>query len=311
LYNIFIGLVLYVTTRAAFKREHTRMVLNAFLWLVLINIVEMCLQHVHLSFLFAPVVHTADGAKIIDNSIIDAAGIMCFKAAMGMVMACGVPVLLSRWNRYDKSSLWCLLGAIGLAIPLYISRSSMACMAALTAGLIVLWYKIDRKAWYIVVGVGVTAFACFVAFVDAPMGFLTSRLSLWQVALKDAIVHPVVGWGLDSFRQVTEWKKHIYAMDVIQHAEYLSAAHWDNPHSLPVSIAFEWGAIGVAILVGFVRDIIVRFRTVQKTDDVLALFGFIVVILLVSLAQFPMFLARTACFIIPLFALYEIETAEA
>ena len=136
------------------------------------------------------------------------------------------------------------------------------------------------------------------------------------MSLRYAVIHPITGWGLDSFRNGTGepgGEKHVYAMQT--HAQIVSGrpkelhlAIWDNPHNLYISLFYEWGVFGLIFLGGYIRFLALRFKNAIKTPNLLALTGFIIVFFVTSLAYFPIFLARMAIFIVPCFALFEIES---
>jgi len=139
---------------------------------------------------------------------------------------------------------------------------------------------------------------------------MTTRKGVWKKAMSDALIHPVKSWGLDSFRNQTKMKKHIYVMNVTKNKEgqIIHADIWDNPHNLYVSLLFEWGIISLFILGGLLRYYAIRFNRCVKSPNVVGLAGFLIVLLIVSIGQFPLFLARLACFIVPAAALFEITT---
>ena len=137
---------------------------------------------------------------------------------------------------------------------------------------------------------------------------------MWHMALMDAKQRPMTGWGLDSYRNYTKQKPYIYIkdphMDISEDkkSRRLTAGFWDNPHSLLISLFFEWGIFGIIILGGYIRFCAIRFMRAIKDPNTLALTTVGLMVLIVSLGHFPMFLSRFCVIIIPLAAMYEIQT---
>lgn len=299
--NILAGSVIYYVTKRYFNKEHIRFYLDMFLWFVFVNVVMMALQSTGLDFIFRGVVHTTGPAgTYYTQSSADVGGMMGFPACMGVVMALAIPVLASR------ESKWALAGSILLFWPLYVSKASSAMVAGLVGLMFALFFKVNRKVWISSVVVLLLLGVAYIGFVDAPMGTLKTRPQQWSESLRDAIVHPVIGWGPDSFRNITPWKNKVYTRDhqVLPDGRQ-SYAVWDNAHNIYVQTFYEFGVIGLVILIGYLRFCARRFSKSIKTPDVRALAGFILVLAIVSIGQFPMYLARTVCFIIPMVALYE------
>ena len=138
--------------------------------------------------------------------------------------------------------------------------------------------------------------------------------------MKDAMIHPVTGWGLDSFANITpqkNWRytnsighfKHFMMSDGRKFENVTNIEWWDNPHNLLISLMFEFGFAAIVILVGYHRFIVLRFQGAIKSPNAIGLAGFILVFLGVSMGHFPAFLARIVPAIIGAYALYEVETA--
>lgn len=308
--NIFLGCVLYYITKVSFKKKDVDFFINAVLWLAVINIFYMAIQTRHLDWMFKARIDTLDGFLGYQAHNISS-GFMGFRASMGMVMAFCVPLLVSRTRKF---SVFC---GLLLLWPVWISESSICVLGAVVGLLFVLWYKlmplmkkVQRWAVFGLISVLLMGGAFFYAFkVDATPTSVELRLVAWSGILEDTIIHPVTGWGLDSFRKVTEKKKHIYAMNPTKtpkgniHLELL-----DNPHNLYISLMYEWGILGLILLGGYLRQCGLWFQKAIKEPNTIALAGFGVVLLIVSIAQFPMFLARMCVIIIPMAGLYEIQT---
>jgi hypothetical protein len=294
----FLGCLLYMLVRISFKRDHVEHYINLFLWFVVVNITMMIFQALGMDLIYTQQITTAGTTQISYMKNFEFIGFMGNNACMGILIAFAIPILAMR-------KIW--LGLI-MFIPLYFSKSSICYAAGVVSMIFVLYHKVDRKALIgITLALLVVGFS-YIKFVDMPMGMMGSRIELWKVCVRDAMIHPISGWGLDSFRNELPHKPFVYSRDVQLVKKQLSAAVWDNPHNLYVSLFYEWGIFGLVILFGLIREATIRFRRSIKTIQVVGLFGVIITLLIVSTAQFPMFLARMIVIIIPMFALYEIIT---
>lgn len=299
--NIFIGCVLYYCTKHSFKKEHIDFYLNAILWLVVANLIMMFLQLTGYDFMYQLVIRKQGVIEGYVNNF-DPGGLMGYKAAMGCLMALAVPILASRTHK------WAIPMSLLLFVPLYISKSSICVGGAVIALMFVLWYKIPKRIWVLTASAMVILATLYVVKVDMPMGTLTTRFSQWKNVMHDAKVYPITGWGLDSFRNVTDKKKHVYAMNpTIKDGKVTHADFWDNAHNLYIQGFFEFGLIFFVIIIGYGRDMATWFNRAVKEPNTLALAGFVLTFLIVSIAQFPIYLARLACVIIPMAALAEIQ----
>lgn len=307
-YNVLIGAILYYCVKISFKKEHINLLFNAFLWLVVANLGLMFVQQCGLDFVFKVILRTKEGIQgYID--IVEPCGFMALKAAMGMLMALAVPILLTRWNK------WSTIGTALLFVPIYISKSSICMGGAIIGVLFVLWYKDlsfkrlkSKWVWSILLIALIVVGLAYIVLIDAPMGTLPTRLTQWRITLKDCVIHPISGWGLDSFRNELPWKKFVYAMNMSQAPS--GAIHydfWDNAHNLYIQVMYEWGLIGILILVGYLRGCFLKFNKAIKSSNTVALGGFLIVLLIINIAQFPLFLSRCACFIIPIMALFDTQ----
>ena len=301
--NIWLGCTIYYLTKLSFKRKHIDFYLNCVLWLVAINLLMAVLQCFGLDFVFWAKEITAEGAtRLIDNN--DPSGFMGYKAALGILCAMAIPILGTRGHK------WSIPMALTMFVPIYISRASICMVGGIIGLLFVLWYRIDKRIWVSsVVGLALLG-GLYVAKVDMPMGHMDTRTNQWKLALRDCTIHPVLGWGIDSFRNITEKKKHIYAMNYTQKGNAQHFDYWDNAHNLYIQLWFEWGILGLLCLIGYIRQCVIWFGRSVKDPNTLAVTSAMLVFYIVSIAQFPMFLARTACFIIPMFALAEIAWRE-
>lgn len=306
--NIFLGSLLYYVVKKVFSRETTRFFINGFLVFTCLNLAFMLLQRLNLDFINYMGV-ALDSKKQMSGFCMMACGLMGFNACMGMLCAFAIPIVMIRRTIFSK------ICAILLFIPLYLTDSSI-CVAAGVIGFIYMIYFECKTRFQkiILLLLSILLFSCagyYTLKIDNTDSSIKTRIYQWKLVLNDCTVHPLTGWGLDSFRKVTPTKAHIYALRAKEIDKVnLNVDVWDNPHNLYVSILFEWGILGFILLLGYICRLVRLFRNSIKNNMVIGLSGFIVVFFLVSMAQFPLFLAKCAVFIIPMFALFEVNTTE-
>jgi hypothetical protein len=229
-------------------------------------------------------------------------GFMGNTAVCGSFLALCVPLLASR------NSKWAIAGAIGLFIPIYITVVTLAWWTAGIGLGCVLWHKIPKKIWFALMA-GVVLLCVFYVFKVEKPGYDT-RLPIRKNVLSDGIRHPITGWGPDSFRNTTSYKnfRYRYGPGIIPAGGELN--WWDNPHNLIISLFFEFGLVGLFLLGGYLRQCGIWFMRAVKDPNVVGLFGFLIVAVLISQAHFIMYLARTAIIVIIGAALFEVATKE-
>jgi O-antigen ligase len=190
---------------------------------------------------------------------------------------------------------------------LYTSKTSTAIAAAVIGLMFVLWFSMGKKLWTgILVGLAVLA-TVYVVKVDVPMGMMDTRPRMWKTVMRDAVIRPITGWGLDSFRQFTAAKKTKYIDHYQQTGNVLYMCEWDNAHNLLIQLFFEFGIVSWILLGGWLRDVGMRFRRSVKSRNAVGLAGFVIVFFVVSMAHFPIYLACMATIIVPMIALFEKE----
>lgn len=307
--NIFLGGILYFITKVAFKKEYINLFINGFLLFVAINIFYMAIQLSGYDFIFQQIKYPALSQKAIPNPL--PSGFMGHISLMGVLMALAIPLLVTRGSK------WAILGAFGLFVPLYISHTSLSFLMGIIGLLFALYYKIPKRIWVSVIIMLVLLGSAYLKYVDRPNN---RRFIQWHTVLKYCMVHPVTGWGLDSYRNTSKHKDFKFLdneLDFIIFTDEMTKRryedvkflrYWDNPHNLYISLFFEFGIVGLFLLLGYLRQNIIRFKNAVKMPNVIGLAGFIIVLLGVSVGHFPMFLARFTIFIIPLVALFEVST---
>jgi len=308
---IFFGCVYYLITKVAFKKEHINFFITGFLWFVCANIFYMAIQISGYDFMYAKI-HYPSGIKadlvLIPNTY--PRGFMGHLFTLSTILALAIPMLATR------NSKWAMIGAFGLFVPLWIAKTSLCFIMGAVGMLFVLYFKIPKRAFIGLIVISIMAGVFYVKKIDR-LG--TERLVMWHKTMSDVIIHPITGWGLDSFANVTPNKDFRYAKEIKNmkhhkdvhgrvHWNLTNISWWDNPHNLIISLFYEFGVVGVVLFIGLMRQYSLRFFKSLKEPNVLALGGFILVFLGVSIGHFPIFLGRMAVFIIPAFALFEICT---
>lgn len=302
--NIFFGALLYLMTKLFFRREHVDGYLKVFLTFVGINLLFSVCQMFNWDFIF----------RGVNVEATEPCGFMAFRSAWGMLSALAIPVILTRPYKLA------LPMALGMFVPIYISDSSIAVIGGLAGFAVTLyysrrywknWYKWRRQITACVALVALILGGMYVTKKDNFQSSFKTRAGLWKVCMGDSVLHPITGWGLDSFRNVTKDKAFNYVMN-LKHREGQSydVDIWDNPHNLYVSLALEWGWVGLGIAIGYIVFIFKRFMRSEKLPNTVALFGVCLVTMILSIAHFPMFLARFTAFLIPMFAMYETITED-
>ncbi len=295
--NVFLGCILYYLTKISFKREHISFFINGILWLIVINLIYMVAQLFGYDFIFSVIEDGKNIGAMYSAKNVRALGFMGNMSYTAILIAFGVPLLASRRK-------WWL--SLFLFIPIWHLHCSTVTLTALIGLLFVLFFKIPKKIWIGCVLICIIMGSFYLWKVDMPG---TERLEQWRLTLVDAKTHPIIGWGLDSYRNITKNKQHLYAIaPTFNDGKITHASIWDNPHNLYISLFFEWGVVSLFLLGGYLRQLGIWFNRSIKEPNTLALAGFAVTLLLVSIGHFPMFLARHCVLVVPVFVMLETQT---
>lgn len=298
--SVFLGCVLYYITKVSFKREHINLFLNAILWVAVINIMYGWVQVSGYDFIYK-------GRETLNimgwtNGLVYNApnGFMGNSAITAILYTLCIPILFTRGNRVA------IAGGMGMFLMLFMIHASTSFVAGIVTLSFLLWFKIPRRVWVKLIILFSLVGVLFIQRVDMP-GF--ERIDAWKMMLQDARVHSITGLGLDSFRNLTKNKNFRYGYGTKETRADGTASYWDNPHNLYISLFYEWGIIGLIIMGGYVRQNGVKFLKSVKTPNLLALTGMGIVFFIVSIGQFPMFIARLGgVILVPCAAMFEIET---
>lgn len=307
--NVLWGCVLYQVAYKLVDERTVRYIFRILLWFCAANIVWIVLQIFRCDFMFMQ--YSAKGEWHNDT-----VGLMGLKAHMGTLFALCTPFLL-RWK-------WWLVP--GFAIPIYLSHSTAAALGYIVAILWYAWFK-SRKLFVVLTLLGVIIGGCYAYKDTVADNMMNDRFYVWKVSLRDGAKHLVVGCGLDSFRNITRTKPYIYLKnnrtsvsgvafplkDRNAEGRLLwktenglgtpddSYDPWDNPHNEYVQMFYEFGLVGIIILLFMMRDVAKRFK---PTPNSIALVGSFIALGVVSIGQFPMHVTRTAYMMPILYAAY-------
>lgn len=296
LMNILWAGILYQITYKIVSRQNVMTIYKAFLALLILNIIWIVFQITGNGFMFVEHLKT--------NFTNQAVGFMGIKAHMGMLFALGVPIALRT----------CKPLAVVFLYPIWLSQSSVAVVSAVIC--ILYWFWINHRRYFIVLLIILSLGGGWYVNKDSKSGMMHDRVYLWKVVAQDITLRPFVGWGLDSFRNISKLKNFMYGKITSVDFERQKSARfkyheetqslvppkeltkkegeyfdlWDNPHNEYISIVYEFGFVPILILLFMIKDIIRRFRNYDY--DSVCIMGIFISYAVTSLGQFPFHVAR-------------------
>ena len=197
--NLFMGGMLYFVTKIGFKRKHINIFINGFLWFVFVNIAYAVLQISGYDFIYST--SYIDHVFTFQRENINPTGFMNHVSSFSFLIAGAIPLLATRGTKIG----W--VGAVGLLIPLYIAKTSLCFIMGVFGLLFVIAFKVPKKALIVFSIISILGCFLYVTKVDF---FGGTRTTQWYQAMSDAVIHPVTGWGLDSYRNITKQKDFKY-----------------------------------------------------------------------------------------------------
>ena len=299
IWNLFMACILYQITYNLVTRQRVITIFRAITALMLLNIAFMVMQ----AWGYDPIFNNLFHSKM----NVDLVGFMGIKAICGMFNAICLPMAM----------FFSPMFALPVLFALYLSESSCA-IASVVAVIIFLAYKKSKKLAYILL-IPLFIIGAFYVSNDSKSGMMNERVNMWKVALKDALQRPIIGMGLDSFRNVGELKPFLYfrstrdnsclKMNYIQETGKWRTPPgfdltprpdgvplldpWDNPHNTYLSILYEFGLVGLLIILALLWDVFKRFIYCNNDKVIFTIFASFLVYLISSVGQFPFHLART------------------
>ena len=311
LINILVGIIIFFAAQTL-KKEDTKHIFQAMIWVCAVNMVYMLLQRFQWDFIY--------NIKGPNNTIlydaIDMVGLLGLKAVIGMWMSLGLITSLA------------VLPWIApiLLLPLYAAQCTGA-LVGLTLGLGFYLFYIKRVLFWIMIPILLIGGGLYIWKIDAPMGMMETRPPMWKLALKDVIYSygithptlgcPLIGCGLDSFRagkvgyfMRPETKETIRAFKVndtlvdnqgrrffnkdgyLYDPDCYVLDYWDSPHNEFVQLFYEMGIIGCVIIGFIIFHLFKEFKNSVKTKELVCLMSLVITFLGMSISQFPLHLAR-------------------
>lgn len=304
--NIFLAFLVYELAYKTFNLKNLKVFYKCIIWLIALNSIWLIFQALKIDPVFMNNGHYADMLV----------GCMGLKAFMGMFFALSIP-FIARLN------IW---ASIPLFLPIYLSECSVAVVAGGVSLLFTVYFKSKKifLALLLVFLIGASAFV----LKDTKTGMFHDRFSIWKLSTRHAFAHPVMGWGLDSFRNVGKFKPFIYiknprsgesmALPYGNLVTYQETGQmpsfdgffkegdkgfdpWDNPHNEFISLFYEFGLIGVFIIALLWINIFKRF---QIHEELIPFMGFFIGVLIISTGQFPFHVVRLGLLIIVALGIY-------
>ena len=315
--NVFIGCLLFTVSKNYFKNKSFMDFSKVILWICFFNISWMMLQVLNIDPLY--VGQMANGTPLIGQVFNDPLGLFGIKMANGIFLSIA-SMVMAVLNQY--------IGML-IIIPILMSHASTAVLAWIVSMLFFTWH-IKRRLFIILSIIGVLGIGTYIVLdqKDDPNTF-KSRFGMWHMVTRYSIINPI-GFGPDSFRNLNEKKKFMFVSDnhynpaimVFNQAnseadvQYYDPKRgitnepwkgnqneinvWDNAHNEYLQLFFEYGIIGVLLLIGLFRDMIIRFNRCDKTNELIMLTSILLVYFVSSISHFPLHLARLGC-LFPIF----------
>lgn len=201
--NIFFGCLVFRFARAWFKKNKFDNCYGPICITLVLSLLFLILQKLHLDPLSVP----QNGAQqVVDGPMTQACGLFGIPMAHGIFLAMCMPIVASM-------NIWL---APLLLIPIYMTQSSAAMLAALTASGFYLFHTTQKKARGWVLGVLAFLVIAGVAFViqdgKTDPNTMHSRFPMWSATIKYALHRPE-GYGPDSFRNYNDHKAFKFNSD--------------------------------------------------------------------------------------------------
>lgn len=315
--NIFIGTIIFMISRWYFKSKTFYSIRKPIMIVVFINLLFIILQFFRLDPL-----HTQMSAagKLLEGPYNGMDGIFCIRMASGIYNLIAMPIIALA---NPLLSLVCL-------VPIFFSSSSTVAMAFVLLFLFFTYFTNKRIFRIALIIIPILGFLYILHDFRDDKKTSLSRFPLWHMTVKYALSNPI-GYGPDSYRNYTKQKNFLFKSDGNYNVgtftkiedgkavfKYYSPTNdnaeikrltdttlehglvngelpfWDNPHNEYLQVFFQYGIVGLVLLIGFLRELFNRFMVSLKDREMVAITTCLLAYLIISLCHFPLELARLA-----------------
>lgn len=236
-------------------------------------------------------------------------GMLGLPAYLGIVSNIVTPVvcLFSPW--------FFILGVIGV-----FWSKSMFCVAAFVVSTLMMTFQRWKRNLLVLVAVICLAVAFQPLVSKDHISQSSRRFPVWKMVLSKAFRNPFFGCGMGSFDQqlifelskgTLSGEKRIYfqAKNVPENKEFIikkfkevdrqlgkgvTIERWDNIHSVYIDLFYQYGFLGLFLLIGFIYRLASDFidKRLWLDKECMALMSSFVAILIVSAVHFPLSVAK-------------------
>ena len=317
--NVSFGCLLFAFSRYFFKKNEFSLVYKPIMIVTSVTLVFMALQLMRLDPIFSP---QTNSGVVMAGPMNDPVGFFGLKEANGTFLTLAMPIVAS------LNPIIALL----LLIPIKMSASSSVSLAS---AVVILFYAFYMHKKFFRICLLIIPIAILFILKDLytdPKTF-TARFPVWHSAISYTLKGHGIGYGPDSYRNYNKHKNFRFVGDdFYNHAilkkdgdseifryyspsndsskveKLMSNIHntcivkesrmdeWDNPHSMPINIFFQYGFIGIFLFGGLLFEMYKRFKYAMKSKELVVITSCLLVYLLTGLTHFPLEIARTAFF---------------
>ena len=316
--NIFIGCLLFLVSRNYFKKNDIKMIYRPIVILSVLSILFMSLQ----LFGIDPIFQRQDaGGMRVPGLFSDPVGIFALKSSNATFLSISIPFLMA------LSSFTLYLSPL-FFIPIILCQSSFSMIAGIASFLFYLFYR-NRKMFLIFLAIFSIAGSIYI-FKDLKNDSMTfkSRFPVWHSCVRYALSNPI-GYGPDSYRNFTKHKDFLFMSDekyrhgiakkfegdsmmfkyylpdndiekekeldnLLSTIDLSKMSLWDNPHNGYLTLLFQYGILGLLLLIGLMVEMYYRFIYSLKSHELIVISAALLAYFVASFAHFPLELARTA-----------------
>lgn len=314
--NFFISALVYTTVVRTIDKKDIRFILRGIACISLFAVAWLALQYLGYDPRGYVIANTTN--QVPHCSFFNLEG------SMGMYFALSIPILLM----FSWVSLL-------MFVPLIFSWSTAAYIGGVVGTFIYFWFRKRKLFWITLLPIVIAAFY-FIFFVDMPMGMFKTRGPLWKLVIHDINKSPLVGYGLDSFRNNPNENSYKYFQNPLTNETIrlttmnkmpmieekyapelkrlkennLTLNFWDNAHNTFIHYAYETGLMFLLLSGICIYNILLRFKRSRRSPETTAIFASLMTFFIFSMTQFPFNLARIGHAFPVLLGLFFISTEE-